>query len=110
MFNESIEVDGIGVNAARLIVGLEEYAENEPTPAYFAKLYKEVGGELVELTEGFTNLVQDALGLDAPERGDPRLFQLPDGSAAVLIERTGKFYKLEEVKVEKRSESSGSED
>mmetsp|Transcript_18323 Transcript_18323/g.33523 ORF Transcript_18323/g.33523 Transcript_18323/m.33523 type:complete len:547 (-) Transcript_18323:129-1769(-) len=106
VFNESIEVDGIpGVNAARLIVGLEEYAENEPTPAYFAKLYKEVGGELVELTAGFGNLVQDALDLEAPSSGDPRLFQLPDGSAAVFIERTGKFYKLEELKPKKTGKS-----
>jgi hypothetical protein len=30
------------------------------------------------------------------ERPDPRFFNFPDGTAGVLLERTGAFYKLTE--------------
>jgi hypothetical protein len=94
VFNENID----GTDAARLIIGVENYDDNSALiQPYIATLYKEVDGDLVELPDGFTNLVEDELGLDGPERGDPRVFELPDGSAGVLIERTGKFYKLEEL-------------
>lgn len=94
VFNEDIN----GTNSARLIIGVENYDGNShPIQPYFATLYKDVAGDLVELPAGFTNLVEDELGLDVPARGDPRVFELPDGSAGVLIERTGKFYKLKEL-------------
>jgi hypothetical protein len=31
------------------------------------------------------------------ERPDPRFFRCPDGTAGVLIERTGQFYRMTEV-------------
>src|SRR5205823_2123144 len=32
------------------------------------------------------------------ERPDPRFFNFPDGSAGVLLERTGEFYRVSEVR------------
>jgi hypothetical protein len=37
------------------------------------------------------------LGLAAGVRPDPRFFTYPDGSAGLLIERTGQSYRLTEV-------------
>jgi len=31
------------------------------------------------------------------QRPDPRFFNFPDGSAGVLVERTGRFYRVSEV-------------
>ena len=36
-------------------------------------------------------------GLASGERPDPRFFTYPDGSAGVLLERTGRFYRLTEI-------------
>ena len=36
--------------------------------------------------------------LAGSERGDPRFFNFPDGTAGVLLEKTGVFYKLTEQK------------
>jgi hypothetical protein len=37
-------------------------------------------------------------GLSRADRGDARFFQFPDGAAGVLLEHTGAFYRLTEVK------------
>jgi hypothetical protein len=36
-------------------------------------------------------------GLAGSERADPRFFNFPDGTAGVLLERTGMFYRLKEL-------------
>merc|ERR1712228_595187 len=100
-FNEVVG----GESISRLVVGIEDFTKNSPIQAYHASLWQEKSGELVEMTRGFNDLVRD-LQLNTPIgagdfypnrtpwRGDARVFQLPDGSAGVLIERLGKFYKL----------------
>jgi hypothetical protein len=40
-------------------------------------------------------------GLTAGQRPDPRFFNFPDGSAGVLLERTGDFYRVTEVTTSK---------
>jgi hypothetical protein len=32
------------------------------------------------------------------DRGDPRFFKFPDGTAGVLLEHSGAFYRVTEVK------------
>lgn len=67
--------------------------------SFYLKLYDE---QMNELPKGFNDLTVAELGSDATagwggERGDPRLFHFPDGSAGLLVERTGAIYKITEV-------------
>ena len=50
-----------------------------------------------ELIGGANALVAEDLSLQNPERGDARLFTYPNGDSGLFIERTGAFYKLEEI-------------
>lgn len=68
---------------------------NKPVIGYKIKLYASDGTTYLE--NGFNDLVQEELGDVGVYRGDPRLFHYPDGQAGVFIERTGVFYKLEEI-------------
>ena len=43
--------------------------------------------------DGRTVTLKELAGGD---RGDPRFFNFPDGTAGMLLERTGAFYKLTE--------------
>lgn len=65
-----------------------------PAKSFKIRLYDTSANEL---KNGFNDLVKEELGEVGYYRGDPRLFHYPDGSAGVFIERTGVFYKLEEV-------------
>lgn len=85
-----------------MIVAVDHLDAEAPLPAYFVKLYKEDNGELVELADGFNTLVADSFSIDDGEsiRGDSRLFEYPDGTVGVFIERTGEFYKLTEIEID----------
>lgn len=95
---DTIKVAATEFNTGVFIAGFEEYdAETAPTAAFQVKMYKDDGaGGITELENSLNDLVGDFLNED-PARGDPRFFRFPDGSAGVLIERTGAFYKLEEI-------------
>eukprot|EP00957_Ditylum_brightwellii_P165372 12591612-Ditylum_brightwellii.AAC.1 len=69
-------------------------SDNEPMMGYNIKVYKDDG---TYLENGFNDLIKEELGEVGYFRGDPQLFHFPDGQAGVLIERTGVFYKLEEI-------------
>ena len=71
-------------------------------------------GGLFATTAGFDDILNDVfhvnlvdengdntslLALAGGERADPRLFNFADGSAGVLLERTGAFYRLTEIGV-----------
>lgn len=66
-----------------------------PVKGYKIKLFNKAGKYL---ENGLNDLVAEELGGDA-ERGDGRMFHYPDGTAGVFIERTGAFYKLEEIDI-----------
>jgi len=70
---------------------LEDYTG--PANGYKIKLYDE---DMMYLENGLNDLVDKELGGGA-SRGDPRMFNYPDGTAGVFIERTGVFYRLEEI-------------
>lgn len=96
-----IKVLSTEFNTGLLIAALDDYVLNEPSQGQFVKLYKEnASGTMVDIGD-FNSLVKDKLSLadDESSRGDARLFRYPDGSAGVFIERTGEFFKLEEITV-----------
>lgn len=96
-----IKVLSTEFNTGLLIAALDDYVLNEPSEGQIVKLYKEnASGTMVDIG-GFNRLVKDKLSLtdDESSRGDARLFRYPDGSAGVFIERTGEFFKLEEITV-----------
>lgn len=98
---EDIKVIAAEFATGAVTVGVDEYDDDSaPIPAYNIKLYDADG---VELTAGFNDLVAQALDLEGPSRGDPRLFKYPNGEAGVFIERTGVFYKLEEIELDSSS-------
>jgi hypothetical protein len=67
------------------------YAVTGPPAAARQPVYRvalvDAGGEPVTLKE-----------LSRADRGDPRFFTFPDGTAGVLLEHTGAFYRLTELK------------
>lgn len=77
-----------------LVVTDESYTEDGVVPSYQIDLLDETGQEI---PEGFNGLSD--LQLNVVNRVDPRLFKFPDGTAGVFFERTGEFYKLEEVSI-----------
>ena len=51
----------------------------------------------VNLVDVYGTPLNSFRDLNGGSRADPRLFQFPDGSAGVLLERNGKFFRLTEV-------------
>ena len=86
-------------NTAKILVTTEDYDPAGPKMPSFVKLYQDDGmGGLSWVENDFNQFVMDDLGVEAAAaRGDVRLFTYSDGSAGAFIERTGKFYKLEEI-------------
>jgi len=56
-----------------------------------------IGDGVVTIVDGNTQPVT-LKSLTRNERPDPRFFNFPDGSAGVLLERTGEFYRIAEVR------------
>ena len=102
----SIKLAATEFNTGRMIVTQEAFNATEgPRSANFVKLYEQdSNGNLVLLEFGFNSLVINDLNLTDPggARGDARVFKYPDGTAGVFIERTGQFFKINEI-----SSSSG---
>mmetsp|Transcript_11071 Transcript_11071/g.18472 ORF Transcript_11071/g.18472 Transcript_11071/m.18472 type:complete len:121 (-) Transcript_11071:127-489(-) len=97
---DTIKVAATEFNSGIFVAGFEEF-DGSTIEAFLVKIYKDDGaGGLMELKNGFNDLVMESLNVDRESaRGDPRFFRYPDGTAGVLIERTGVFYKLEEILV-----------
>jgi len=89
-------------HTGKMIVTLEEYDPSTSLSTNFVKLYKEENGKLVLLDHDFNSFVIEDLNLNMTvkepnERGDVRLFKYPNGEAGAFLERTGQFFKLEEL-------------
>jgi len=82
------------LNNGEIIVTKESYDPNFIRKPYVVDLVDENGNLL---PNGLNDLVARDLGLPAADRGDPRPFKFASGTAGVLIERSGYFYKLYEV-------------
>eukprot|EP00548_Thalassiothrix_antarctica_P008021 CAMPEP_0194142260 /NCGR_PEP_ID=MMETSP0152-20130528/11575_1 /TAXON_ID=1049557 /ORGANISM="Thalassiothrix antarctica, Strain L6-D1" /LENGTH=523 /DNA_ID=CAMNT_0038841171 /DNA_START=287 /DNA_END=1858 /DNA_ORIENTATION=- len=87
-------------NTGKLLGTYDAYREGaQPSEAFKLKIFDETGTEI----DGLNPLVVEELGEDNvgfTSRGDPRLFHFPDGELGVLIERTGVFYKVNEIMLE----------
>jgi len=75
-------------NTGKLIVAKEEYEEGKVLESFDVPIYDE---NMVFLENGFNNLTEFG------DRNDPRLFTYPDGTAGVFLERTGSFFRLNEI-------------
>jgi len=85
---DKIKVATTEFNTGKLIVAKKEYKEGKVLESFDVPIYDE---NMMLLENGFNNLTEFG------DRNDPRLFTYPDGTAGVFLERTGSFFRLNEI-------------